>query len=64
MTKQRTPSRSLKSIGGAALAGLGLFVLSGNLDAAAAQLGDLLRPGPLQVLVSFWPALLSIIGAA
>ncbi len=95
MAKQRTPSRSLKSIVGAALAGLGLFVLSGNLDAAAAQLGDLLSitaaapcllphvvlaalqalqahgfdhqwflPGPLQMLVSFWPALLTIIGAA
>ncbi len=96
MAKQRTPSRSLKSIGGAALAGLGLFVLSGNLDGAAAQFGDLLSitavvapcllphvvlaalqalqahgfdhqwflPGPLQMLVSFWPVLLSIIGAA
>src|SRR6266571_307355 len=95
MAKQRTPSRSLKSIVGTALAGLGLFVLSGNLDAAAAQLGALLSitaaapcllphvvlaalqalqahsfdhqwflPGPLQMLVSFWPALLSIIGAA
>ena len=95
MAKQRTRSRSLKSIGGAALAGLGLFVLSGNLDGAAAQFGDLLSitavapcllphvvlaalqalqarsfdhqwflPAPLQMLVSFWPALLTIIGAA
>ncbi len=95
MAKQRTRFRSLKSIVGTALAGLGLFVLSGNLDAAAAQLGGLLSitaaapcllphvvqaalqalqahgfdhqwflTGPLQMLVSFWPVLLTIIGAA
>jgi uncharacterized membrane protein len=38
MTQQRTLSWSPKSIGGAALVGLGLLILSGNLYGAAAQL--------------------------
>jgi hypothetical protein len=38
MTRQRTLSRSLKPIAGAALVGLGLLILSVNLYGAAAQM--------------------------
>ncbi len=38
MGSQHTRSRNIKSITGAALVGLGLFVLLGNLDVFAAQL--------------------------
>ena len=38
MTRQSAFSRGSKSIAGAALVGLGLLVMSGNLDVAAAQL--------------------------
>jgi hypothetical protein len=38
MGRQHRRSRNIKSIAGAALVGLGLFVLLGNLDVFAAQL--------------------------
>jgi hypothetical protein len=39
MERQLAPSQYLKCIAGAALVGLGLFVLFGNLGGTAAQLG-------------------------
>jgi hypothetical protein len=42
MAKQHTRSQSLKSIAGAAAVCLGIFVLFGNLNWAAPQLGNLL----------------------
>jgi hypothetical protein len=42
MAKQLTSSRNLKAIAEAALVALGLFILAGCLDAAAAQLSRLL----------------------
>jgi hypothetical protein len=42
MTRQRRLSESFKSIAGAALVGLGLHLLWGNLDRAATQLSHLL----------------------
>ena len=41
MTRQRTSSQTLKSIAGSVLAGPGILVLFGNLEAAAAQLSNL-----------------------
>jgi hypothetical protein len=52
MTRQSAFSRGSKSIAGAALVGLGLFVLSGNLDVAAAQLCCPLGTAAMQAL---WP---------
>jgi hypothetical protein len=46
MTRQHTPSQTVKSIAGSALVGPGLFILFGNLDGAAAHLSYLLStPG-------------------
>lgn len=42
MTKQHKPSDRIKAIAGATLVGLGLHILFGNLDSAAAQLTHLL----------------------
>ena len=59
MTRQHTTSQSLKSIAGAALVGLGLVILFGNLDGAAAQLSHLLGTAAgkaLGVLPSVAPA--------
>jgi xanthine/uracil/vitamin C permease (AzgA family) len=95
MTVQQTPFPSPKSIAGAALVGIGLFILLENLDVAATQLNHLLGttlgealgslptvilaasqvlqacafdhqrflPALLQVLISFWPLALVIVGA-
>lgn len=92
---QQTPFWSPKLMAGATLVGLGLFILSGNLDGAAAQLSHLLGTTPgealgvlppailtaahalqayafdrrrflrglFQMLASFWPLLLVIVGA-
>jgi len=38
MTRQHTPTQTLKSIAGSVLVGPGLFILFGNLDGAAARL--------------------------
>ncbi|MBZ5655280.1 MAG: hypothetical protein LAO56_08365 [Acidobacteriia bacterium] len=46
MARQHTISQTVKSIAGSALVGPGLFILFGNLDGAAAQLGHLLRCTP------------------
>ena len=50
MTRQSAFSRGSKSIAGAALVGLGLFVLCGNLDVAAAQLRCPLGTTAMQAL--------------
>jgi hypothetical protein len=50
MTRQGELSRGSKSIAGAALVGLGLFVLSGNLDVTAAQLRCPLGTTAMQAL--------------
>lgn len=50
MTRQGAFSRGSKSIAGAALVGLGLFVLSGNLDVSAAQLRCPLGTTAMQAL--------------
>jgi hypothetical protein len=42
MTRQHKPSESITAIAGGALVGLGLHILSGNLDTAADQLRHLL----------------------
>jgi hypothetical protein len=42
MTRQRKTSESITAIAGGALVGLGVHIVSGNLDAAAAQLRHLL----------------------
>ena len=42
MTRQHKPSESIAAIAGEALVGLGLHILSGNLDTAADQLRHLL----------------------
>jgi hypothetical protein len=65
MTKQSTLSRSCKSIAGAALVGLGLLALFGDLDGAAAELscplattaGEALGLLPSVVLAAAWHAL-------
>lgn len=95
MAARQTSSQSLKSIAGAALFGLGLIILLGNLDGIAASLSNhlgasrnpalatlpslvleasrvletyafdhqLFLRGLEQILVSFWPLILVIIGA-
>jgi hypothetical protein len=50
MTRQSAFSRDSVSIAGAALVALGLFVLSGNLDVAAAQLRCPLGTTAMQAL--------------
>jgi hypothetical protein len=96
MARQQMTSQSFKSVVRAALVGLGLVILFGNLDGLAAQLTSLLGAGakealelvpyigpaawqalqayafdhqrffpcPLQMLVSFWPLLHVMAGAA
>jgi hypothetical protein len=96
MASQRTLSRSFKFIAGTALAGIGLYLLSGALDGPSALLTSLLSvvvsealgqlpsilpavlqavqgytfdhlqssPCPLQMLVSCWPLLRVLAGAA
>ncbi len=93
MARQDKTSRSLKSIMGAALAGLVLVILSGRLDGPSVQLPTLLcaaasealellpsivpaswqalqayafehQRTSLQTLVSFWPLLRILAGAA
>jgi hypothetical protein len=94
MTRQQRPPEILKSVAGAALVGLGLHILFGNLDRVAAQLRQINGTGTeqalgilpsvvleasqaarayssdhhgfllglLRMLISFWPALLVIVG--
>jgi hypothetical protein len=50
MGSQHTRSRNVKSIAGAALVGLGLFVLLGNVDVCAAQLSCPLGTAAEEVL--------------
>jgi hypothetical protein len=96
MARQRTLSRIFKFIAGTALAGMGLYILSGALDGPSAVLTSLLSvavsealgqlpsilpaglqalqgyvfdrlqssPCPLQMLVSCWPLLRVLAGAA
>jgi hypothetical protein len=69
MGRQHTRSRNIKSIAGAALAGLGLFALLGNLDVFAAQLscplgttaGEVLGVLPSVVLAAASQALQSCV---
>lgn len=94
MADRRTTSQRLKSIAGASIFAIGLFLLFVNVDGAAAQIGDALGapaealgilpalglagmhavqayafhraeflPGMVQILVSFWPLILILIGA-
>jgi hypothetical protein len=96
MARQRTLSRNFKFIAGTALAGIGLYLLSGALDGTSAlftrflsvavreALGQLpyllpavlqavqgysldhlqFSPCPLHMLVSYWPPLRILAGAA
>ncbi len=59
MTRQHTRSRSLKSVAGTAVVGLGLVILFGKLDGPAAQLTNFLGTGAretLELLPSLVPA--------
>jgi hypothetical protein len=96
MARQRTLSRNFKFIAGTALAGIGLYILSGALDGPSAVFTSILSvavsealgqlpsilptalqavqgytfdhlqssPCPLQMLVSCWPLLRVLAGAA
>lgn len=96
MGRQRILSRGFKFIAGTALAGIGLYILSGTLDGPSAVFTSLLSlalrealgqfpsillaalqalegysfdhlhsaPCPLQMLVSCWPLLRVLAGAA
>jgi hypothetical protein len=50
MARQHTTSQSFESIVGAALVGLGLFILFGKLDGPAAQLTNLLATAARETL--------------
>jgi len=50
MARQHTSSQNLKSIVGAALAGLGLVIVFGKLDGSAVQLSDLLGAAAREAL--------------